>query len=397
MGVPAGTDSATPTECPQPGIGALSRYFLQLGALGFGGPVALANAMRRDLVEQRGWLSTAEYDEGLAIATACPGPLAYQLAVYCGYIRCGVAGGLAVALAFAAAPFFLVTAAAALYVRYSGNTLLHDLFAGIGPVVIALILKAVFNLARKTLKTERLAWLFALVALGLTVVLQRELIALFLVTGMLGLFLFAPPAAPEANIAAGSAPPSSPKPAALGVLPLFAGKLPGLFWFFFKTGLLVFGSGLVIVPFLRAYVVNQYHWLDERQFLDAVAIGMISPGPVVITATFVGYLLDGFGGALAATAGIFTPPILFTLLATPLLRRHRRNRRLQGFIRGITVAVVGVLAGTGVLLMQDVLIDGPRLLLAALTLAILLRWQKIPEPLLVLAGALIGLLLHSSR
>ncbi len=372
----------------------LASYFLELGMLGFGGPVALANTMRRDLVEERAWLSDSEYDEGLAIATACPGPLAYQLAVYCGFIRSGLSGALSVAVAFAVGPFVLVSLAAWAYVRYAATWQLRALFYGIAPVIVALIVKACWNLGRKTLKRDHWAWVLAGVVAALTVLYRRELAVAFLVAGVAGIFLFR--GGPGARRAAERAGPAGPAVAAGWgqVAAAAASPVAKLFAFFFKTGLLVFGSGLVIVPFLKAYVVDQYRWLTERQFLDSVAIGMISPGPVVITATFVGYLLQGFAGALAATAGIFAPPVLFTVVATPLLRRHRGNARLQGFIRGITSAVVGALLGTTVLVGASAIGDALTAALAALALVVVLLWRKVPEPLLVLLAGAVGLLAY---
>ncbi len=374
----------------------LTGYFFRLGALGFGGPVALANYMRRDLVEVRGWLTEQEYDAGLAIAAACPGPLAYQLGVYCGYVRYGIAGGLAVAFSFGLAPFLLVLASAALYARYTGDWQLRGLFYGVGPVVVALILKACWNLGHKTLRRDVAAWTMATLACAITVVVQKELTALFLAAGVLGIFVFGRSDAPgkDSSPLAPPAPTGPPAATALAIgapAALATGMSAKLFLFFFKTGCLVFGSGLVIVPFLKTYVVDQYHWLGNRAFLDSVAVGMISPGPVVITATFVGYLVGGFAGALAATVGIFAPAVLFTILATPLLLRFGRNRRLRGFIRGITVAVVGVLVGTTYLVARSAIGDWVTVAVAVLSLALLFLWKKLPDPLLVTAGAIIGL------
>lgn len=386
---------------PPPSMWDLARYFLRLGALGFGGPVALANAMRRDLVEERGWLSEAEYDDGLAIAAACPGPLAYQLGVYCGYIRHGVAGGFAVAGAFALVPYLLVTAAAWCYVRLGDAWQIRALFYGIAPVVVSLILKACWNLGKKTLRRDWLAWLFFALSCAITVIVERELTVLFLVAGALGSVLFAPPAAAvvTATRPGGGTPgPATARLPALAPAAAVAGGISAmtakLFWFFFKTGMLVFGSGLVIVPFLKTYIVDQYHWLDNRQFLDSVAIGMISPGPVVITATFVGFLLDGWAGATAATIGMFAPAVLLTVLATPLLLRYGRNRRLRGFIRGITVTVVGVLVGTTFLVGKAAITDWPTAAVAVLTLAALFLWKGLPEPLVVALGGLLGIAAH---
>ena len=379
---------------PGPSLTQMALYFLRLGALGFGGPVALANTMRKDLAEERHWLTEQEYEDGLAIAAACPGPLAYQLGVYCGYIRHGVAGGLAVAVAFSLSPFALVVTAAWAYTRFSATWQLRALFYGVAPVVVALILKACFSLGHKMLRKDLPAWVVAVLACAITVVVQKELTAIFLVAGALGTFVFAPrPAAPAPGREV--APPPPGRAAALGVLGSAGGAMTSkLFLFFFKTGFLVFGSGLVIVPFLKTYVVDQYHWLSDRTFLDAVAIGMISPGPVVITATFVGYLLGGFSGALAATVGIFSPAVLFTVLLTPLLLRYRRHRRLAGFIRGITVAVVGVLVGTTWLVGRTAIGDVLTVVVGVLSLALLLLFPKLPELVLVLAGALVGLVAY---
>ncbi len=374
-------------------------YFLRLGAVGFGGPVALANYMRRDLVERRGWLTAREYENGLALAAACPGPLAYQLGVYCGYVRFGVSGGLAVAVAFGLAPFVIVTVGAWFYVRFVGNWQLRALFYGIAPAVVALIVKACWNLGKRTLRNDRLAWIFAIVACAITVIVRKELALMFVTAGILGTVLFA--RSPAAGVATASAPPAKPASGGAKALALvttaaggFSGTTAKLFLFFFKTGLLVFGSGLVIVPFLKMQVVDQYHWLGNREFLDSVAIGMISPGPVVITATFVGFLLNGFVGALAATVGIFSPPVLFTVLATPILLRYHEHPRLAGFIRGVGVTVVGVLVGTTYLVGIDAIGDWLTLGIAVVSLLAITYWKRLPEPVVILASGIIGLLTY---
>jgi chromate transporter len=375
----------------------LVRYFLVLGATGFGGPVALANAMRRDLVERRGWLDEVAFDRGLAIATACPGPMAYQLGVYCGYVTHGVPGALAVAVAFALPPFAIVVVIAALYQRFAGSGITRGLFYGIGPVVVALILRASWNLGRKTLRRDYAAWAVAIVACAVTIVLQRELAWLFLAAGILGIVAFAPRAKTAA--AAPAAAPVSAKVRSVAVPALIAlvtpaGLAPALFWFFFKTGFLVFGSGLVVVSFVKTYVVDQYHWLDNQTFVDAVAIGLISPGPVVITATFVGYAVDGFAGAVAATAGIFLPSIVLTVAATPLLLRYGSHPRVAGFVRGMTVAVVGVLAGTTYVVGRPVIVDGFTVALLLVVLAAPFVAKRVPEQAYVVLGGVLGVALR---
>lgn len=380
----------------RPSLVDLVRYFLMLGATGFGGPVALANSMRGDLVEKRAWLDEASYDRGLAIATACPGPMAYQLGVYCGYVTHGIPGALAIAVAFALPPFAIVVAIAALYERFAGANVVRGVFYGVGPVVVALILRASWNLGRKTLKRDYAAWAVAIVACVVTIVLQRELAWLFLAAGVLGIVAFAPQpkAAPIAEEMPAPRMRAFGAPALLALIAPSSGLAPALFWFFLKTGFLVFGSGLVVVSFVKTYVVDQYHWLDNQTFVDAVAIGMITPGPVVITATFVGYAVDGFAGAVAATAGIFLPSIVLTVLATPLLLRYGAHPRVAGFVRGVTVAVVGVLAGTTYLIGRPVVVDAFGIVLLVVVLVAPFIAKRVPDQAYVVLGAALGVALH---
>ncbi len=383
----AGSTSLAPPR-ERPTLGAVASYFFRLGATGFGGPVALANYMRRDWVEERRWITEREYNEGLAIATACPGPLAFQLGVYCGYITHGLAGGLVAAFSFALPPFVLVVGIAALYTRFASATWLRAIFYGVGPVVVGLILRACWNLAVKTIGKDAVAIAIAVVACAVTAVLGKEPTLILVAAGIFGVFWFARgrPKTAAACVA--------PTPfAMLAALPAL-GQTAQLFWFFFRTGLLVFGSGLVIVPFLRAYVVDDYHWLTLRQFLDAVAVGMVSPGPVVISATFVGYIVAGLAGAAAATAGIFLPSVMFTLAGTPLLRRYRDDPHLQGFVRGISVAVVGVLVGTVYLVGTSTIVDVFTVVLALAALVVPFIWRRFPDQVLVALGAAAGLLLY---
>jgi chromate transporter len=377
-----------------PALPDLIRYFLVLGATGFGGPVALANYMRRDLVERRAWIDEASYDRGLAIATACPGPMAYQLGVYCGYVTRGVPGALAVAVAFALPPFAIVVGIAVLYERFSGSGVTRGLFYGIGPVVVALILRASWTLGRKTLKRDYGAWAVALIACAVTAMLQRELAWLFLAAGLVGTIAFAPRGKAIASPASTVKVPGFVGAALLGIGAGAKGLAPALFWFFFKTGFLVFGSGLVVVSFVKTYVVDQYHWLDNQTFVDAVAVGMISPGPVVITATFVGYAVDGFAGAVAATLGIFLPSIVLILLATPLLLRYGAHPRVAGFVRGVTVAVVGVLAGTTYLIARPVIVDAFTVALLLVVLVAPVVVKRVPDQAFVALGAVLGIALR---
>jgi len=382
----------------RPSLAQLVVYFLKLGASGFGGPVALANYMRADLFERRKWFTEDEYGQGLAIATALPGPMAYKLAVYCGYVAHGALGGIAVGLAFALAPFVLVVLAAFVYARYAASDTVRGLFYGVGPVVVALIFNASWDLGVKTLKRDVPAWIVAVTAVAATIVLKRELAIVFLMAGVLGIFLFAPlrKPVPEPSADAAAVPMvrAHTFPILAAALPAFSGIAWQLFAFFFKAGLWVFGSGLVIVSFVKAYVVDQYHWLDNRTFLDAVAIGMISPGPVVITATFVGYIVGGFLGAVAATVGIFLPSIVLTIVGAPILMRYRNNSGVMGFVRGVTVAVVGALAGTTYLVGRPVIGDLLTLALLIGAVAATRFTKKIADQALVAGGAIIGLVAY---
>lgn len=361
-------------QAAQTTIADFALYFLRLGAVGFGGPVALANYMRRDLVDERKWITATEYEDGLALAAACPGPLAYQLAVYLAFVRHRLAGALAVAFTFALPPFIIVAVAAAIYSRLAATWQLRALFYGIAPAVVALIVKACWNLGGKTLRRDARAWALAITAFVLVVIVQRELATMFIAAGILGIILYMRPR----------------RATAASVVPLTT-----LFLFFFKTGLLVFGSGLVIVPFLKTQIVDQYHWLNDRQFLDSVAIGMISPGPVVITATFVGYLLRGISGAVIATAGIFLPPVLFVVVATPLMLRYRQHPVLHGFIRGVGSAVVGVLAATTWLIARTAIVDAATAIIAAVALSIILYTRRVPDPAVIAASAIVGLIAYA--
>jgi chromate transporter len=362
-------------------------YFLRLGLLGFGGPVALVGQMERELVGERKWLTKEQMREAIAICQSLPGPLAIQVGIYVAYLRGGFWAAWAGGWAFILPNFVIVAALGALYVYLGDLQPVTAVFYGVSPAVIALILHSCYRLAKLGME-DWLQWAIAGVCLVVTVVLQAEVALLFIGAGLVGIAyygsLFRRPPAVALQISAA--------PALAQMAPAASGSTLGkLLLFFLKAGSLTFGSGLVIVPFLEQGLVQQYGWLDERQFLIAVAIGMISPGPVVITATFVGYLVGGFWGSLVSTIGIFLPSFILVLVAAPLLVRHRANPNVQGFVKGAYAAAIGTILGACILLGRIAIGDWLTALIGLASLAVLFRW-KVSNPLLIAATAIVGLI-----
>ena len=360
-------------------------YFLWLGTVGFGGPIALAGHMQQDLVDSRGWITQEDYVEGLALAQLAPGPLAAQLAIYLGYLRAGILGATLVGWAFVFPSFVMVLALSAAYVRYGGLSWMQGMFYGIGAAVIGIIARSAFKLTKMTLRDDALLWaIFAALAIS-TAWTSQEKIWLVLLGGVIALLVKAwpkdLPASSAANVLlAGFALPSS-------------GPLWELFGFFAKAGMFVFGSGLAIIPFLYGGVVEGHHWLTDHQFVDAVAVAMITPGPVVITVAFIGYLVAGIGGATAAALGVFLPVYLVVIVLAPSYKRWAKNPQLNAFVRGVTAAATGAIAGSVIVLARRSVYDVPTLIIAALSLGVLMKW-KIPEPALIAVAAMAGLILR---
>jgi chromate transporter len=376
-------------------LAGLVRYFARLGTLGFGGPIALCGYMHRDLVEDRRWFTEDEYQQGMAISQTMPGPLAAQLAMWLGYLQRGWLGALAVSVPFVLAPFLIVIALAIAYARYQGLGWVQDVFFGVGPAVIAIIAIASYKLARTTNRHDPVLWAIAAVLCVVTAVAGAEIAWLFILAGVFGALYYGGGLPRFGRSAAGAALP----------LPLFVvngfawmgsgGSLGTLTWFFVKAGAFTFGSGLAIVPFLHDGLVDEFGWLTEEQFVDAVAIGLITPGPVVIMATFAGYLVHGVLGAVIATAAVFVPVYLFVVVPGRFFRRYEKHPRLIGFVKGITAAAAGAIAGAAIVIARQT-ISGPLgvvICLAALAL-LLQKRVRIPEPALVAAAAGLGLALH---
>jgi chromate transporter len=372
-------------------IRELVRYYLRLGLIGFGGPVALVGQMERELVGERKWLTKEEMREGIAVCQSLPGPLAIQVGIWISYIRGGFWGAWAGGWAFILPNFVIVTVLGALYVHFGGLSAVKAIFYGVSPAVIALILHSCYRLTKLGMK-DWLEWVLAAAAFVITVAVQAEVALLFIGCGILGVLYYGSLFRKRTTSSTTTSLLAGIPLVAAGAVPGTAGAMLGkLFTFFVKAGSLTFGSGLVIVPFLEKGLVQQTGWLNEREFLVAVAMGMISPGPVVITATFVGYLVAGFWGAVVATIGIFLPSFLLILIVAPILMRYRSNPNVQGFIKGAYAAAIGTILGACVLLGRIAIGDWLTVLVALVSLVVLFRW-KVSNPLLVAAAAVIGLI-----
>ncbi len=394
-------------------LGDLTKYAVQLGTFGFGGPVALVGYMYRDLVEDRKWISEAEYKEGLSLAQLMPGPLAAQLAIYLGYVHYGVLGATVVGTAFVLPSFLMVLALGWAYVQFGGIGWMQAVFYGVGSSVIGIISISACKLTQKTIGKSKLLWgIYVLSALA-TILTENENILLFLGAGFLVWAVrISPWRQSSSTTTAFLFPPltvlATSKVTVLATSKATLGELLTQIAFFFaKAGAFVFGSGLAIVPFLYGGVVKEYAWLNDQEFLDAVAVAMITPGPVVITVGFIGYIVTGreggFGpgvlGASVAALATFIPCYLFTIIPAPYFKKHGKRPGIVAFVDGVTAAAIGAIAGACVVLGRRTIFDSdgtpeiPKIVLLLITIALLLRFKKLPEPFIVLGAAIIGLII----
>ncbi|MFC6876252.1 chromate transporter [Flavobacterium myungsuense] len=374
----------------------LIKYFLKLGTTGFGGPVALVGYMHRDLVEDKQWISDSDYKEGLALSQLTPGPLAAQLGIYIGFVHFGVLGATLSGLAFILPSFIMVVLLGIAYQAYGGLPWMQAIFYGISAAVIGIIVLSSYKLTIKsiskfeisTIKSNWLLWIFYIATTILTAVTQKEELLLFIALGFIYMIVKAPPEWIK-----------RPKRASLfflttaGFSTIELGKLGDLAWFFIKAGAFVFGSGLAIVPFLHTGVVNEHRWLTEHQFVDAVAVAMITPGPVVITVGFIGYLVAGVTGATIAALGVFLPCYLFTVIPAPYFKKISQNKSIKAFVDGITAGVIGALVGAVIVITGRTIIDIQTALIALGTILILIFLKKIQEPYIIGIAAVIGILI----
>ncbi|HXJ35020.1 MAG TPA: chromate transporter [Candidatus Eisenbacteria bacterium] len=388
MGVGQGTPAAAGEPATEAyGLRDLVEYFLRLGTFGFGGPIALVGYMQRDLVERRRWFSKRDYLEGLALAQLAPGPLAAQLAIYLGWLKARTFGATLVALAFVLPSFVMVLALSALYLRYGGLAWMQGAFYGVGAAVIAIIGRSAWKLVRTSLGSDHLMWGIFTGSALVTAWTESEIVWVFLLAGVVGLAFRGWPGARA------SAAVLVPWPWLVAGLHGTAAErtLWTILVYFAEAGAFVFGSGLAIVPFLHGGVVNDFRWLTERQFLDAVAVAMITPGPVVITVAFIGYLVAGPLGATLAAVGVFLPCYLFVVIPATYFRRSVDHPSVKAFVGGVTAAATGAIAGAALVLGRRAIIDVPTALIGLATLAVLTRVRGVSEPLVIVAAGVVGL------
>jgi chromate transporter len=376
----------------------ITKYFLKLGTWGFGGPVALVGYMHRDLVEEKNWLTEEEYKEGLALAQLAPGPLAAQLGIYIGFVHYGLVGASLTGLAFVVPSFIMVVLLGMAYQLYGGLAWMQAVFYGVGAAVIGIIGVSAYKLTIKSIgkfnwvaiKSKWLLWLFYITGIGITIITQKEEILLFLACGIIYMLIKAPPQWIK-------------KPATLPVTIIigtgfwkYDGKtLQEIAWFFVKAGAFVFGSGLAIVPFLHGGVVKEFGWLSEKQFVDAVAVAMITPGPVVITVGFIGYLVAGFPGACVAALATFLPCYLFTVALAPSFKKIAKNASIKAFVEGITASVIGALVGSVIIIGFRSIVDILSALIAIAAVLALVYVKKMQEPYIIGFAAVIGYLIKA--
>ena len=371
---------------PSYSLKELILYFLKLGTLGFGGPVALIGYMYRDMVETKKWICEEDYKEGLALSQLAPGPLAAQLSIYIGYVHYRILGATLAGLSFVMPSFIMVVGIGYAYVAFGGLPWVQSVFYGVGASVIGIIALGSYKLTTKSIRKDKLLWVIFIVLAVSTFVTEEEILWVILLSGVVVWFAKSPPT--WFHIGTNGIIPTL----FLHLQPIaMESKLWEIAWFFTKAGAFVFGSGLAIVPFLYGGVVKEYGWLTEQQFLDAVAVAMITPGPVVITVGFIGYLVAGFPGACVAALATFLPCYLFTVIPAPYFKKYGKHPAIKAFVEGVTAAAIGAIAGAVFVLARRTLTDIPTVIIALATATLLFRFQNLREPFIILGAAITGI------
>jgi chromate transporter len=368
----------------------LVKYFCYLGYSGFGGPVALVGYMHRDLVEKRQWITDDDYKEGMALAQLSPGPMAAQLGIYLGFVHYGLLGATLTGIAFVLPSFVMVLVLGIAYKEYGGLGWMQAIFYGVGAAVIGIIGISAYKLTTKSIgkldlssfKQNWFLWLLYIVGLSMTVITQREDVIVFIVAGLFYMFWKSPPN--------------------------WIREPKSLFFFLFMPTIIwstdaktLWNIALFFVPFLHGGVVREFGWLNEKEFLDAVAVAMITPGPVVITVGFIGYLVGGVAGACVAALATFLPCYLLTVIPAPYFKKIAKNQSIKAFVEGITASVVGALTGAVVLIgyrtfvNTEGVVDFTAIVIAVVTAFMLTRFKKISEPIAILVAAVLGLIIKT--
>jgi chromate transporter len=369
-----------------PSLKDISTYFFVLGATSFGGTVVIAEKIREQLVEEKSWIDEEEYTQGFAFAQLAPGPLVPQLVMYLGYIRQGIAGATLAGLSFIAPSFLIVLLLSYIYVRSNGLPWIQAVFYGIGAAVVVIIAQAAYKLSRAAVKNSRISWFIVASVAVLSATTRQQVAWMFLAGGVISLVF--------KNLSKPGTLRSVFSSAVLPLVGLSPKKSLELLLFFTKAGLFVFGSGFAVVPLLHNGVVQEHHWLSESQFIDAVAVGMITPGPMVVIAAFIGFLVSGVLGAIAATIGVFLPIYIFVVIFAPHYKAVSSNMQVRAFLRGVTAAAAGAIVGTVYILGLKSIHDWPTVAIAAGTVGLLLLPRKIPEPLIIAAAGMAGFALY---
>lgn len=363
---------------PRASLGQLAALFFRLGTTAFGGPAAHVALMQDEVVTRRKWLTHEKFLDLVAASNLIPGPNSTELAIHIGLEQQGWRGLVVAGLAFIVPAMAIVMALAWAYVEYGTLPAVQGVLYGVKPVILAVVAQALWNLGRSAIKTWQLG-LIAAASLAAVTAGVHELLVLAVAGALSTGFLLG-----KRSLAA-----------FVPLLPIAAGatqfSLPALFGFFVKVGAVLYGSGYVLIAFLRTDLVERWRWLTEAQLLDAVAVGQVTPGPVFTTATFVGYLLGGWTGALVATAGIFLPAFLFVAISGPLIPRLRRSRPASAFLDGVTIASLALMAYAGFELGIGALVDPLTIGLAAAAAVVLIVW-RINATWLIAAGAAVGIL-----
>ncbi|HEX9796003.1 MAG TPA: chromate efflux transporter [Anaerolineales bacterium] len=383
-------------EAPDPGqdenrLLGLAQVFLKLGLLGFGGPAAHVGMMEDEVVRRRGWLDRDHFLDLVGATNLIPGPNSTEMAIHIGYIHAGLAGWIVAGLCFILPAFLLTTMLGWAYVRYGALPAFEPFLSGIKPAVVTIILVAVLQLGRTAIKGWRMLPIGVLVA-GLVLAGWNEVLALLLggVSGMLWLRW-----------------PWRSDPGAGSLAAAFAGlllagerswqwlqqtsdvTLPALGWFFLKIGSVLYGSGYVLVAFLEGGLVNDYGWLTHGQLLDAISAGQLTPGPILSTSAFVGYLLAGVPGAAVAAGAVFLPSFVFVLLLNPIIPRLRQSAWSGAFLDAVNVSAVALIAAVSVRLGVATFTDPVAWLIGLVSLALMLRWN-VASSWIVIGGGLAG-------